>query len=214
MPKVSSLLTLRETLRYCCDPASPYWDYAWKQFNKRYKLFIYASVKRTCCAWRAPHVQKQLSEIVNDVVEIVFEKLCVEGYKVLRSFEGGDNESAFHCWLATICHRASNRYLRQKWFDSVMDENAIPPDKEGSFTESFEMIREIYETLVVLLRRLPKRKTDLRERDINIFLLYTFAGFSERMLRVSPCLKYLGYRVVDVVINRLRKELGPYRDFF
>ncbi|NUO82249.1 sigma-70 family RNA polymerase sigma factor [candidate division KSB1 bacterium] len=213
MSKSPSPLSLREMLRYCCEPSSPYWNYAWNEFNKRYKQYIYGSVKRCCYAWQAPHVKKQLSEVVNDIVEIIFEKLCVDDYKVLRGFEGEDNESMFHSWLATICYRTSNRYLRQKWFDTVLDERAMAGG-ESAYSANSEFIREIYETVVRLLRTLPKRKTDVRERDINIFLLYTFAGFSDSMLRASGCLHALGYRVVDVVIHRLRKELAPYRDYF
>lgn len=213
MPTPSSPFALQKMLNGCCDPSSPGWERSWNDFIQRYKRFIYFRVNGFCRAWKSPHVQKQLSDIVNDVVEIVFEKLCVEEHKTLRSFAGGDNEQAFCSWLTTICYRTSNRYLRQKWFDVVRDDEAFAT-REDKFTESFEASREIYETIVALLRRLPKRKTDLRERDINIFALYTFAGFSEPMLRASGCLESVGPRVVDVVVHRLRKELAPYRDSF
>lgn len=206
-------LSFQQMLQDCTDPSSPNWEHAWLEFSKRYKKFLYANVKRCCLNWNSPHMRKQLSEVVNDIVEIIFEKMCVENHKVLRGFAGGENEQIFHAWLATICYRTSSKYLRQKWYKVVIDQEASE-EHESGVTHNPEIVGEMYEAVVKILRTLPKRKTDLSERDITIFLLYTFAGFSDSMLRSSVCLKELGHRVVDVVVHRLRKGLGPYRKLF
>lgn len=70
---------------------------------------------------------------------------------------------------------------------------------------------EMYDHTVRQLRQSNGKKRNL-ERDINIFHLYTMADFSEDMILSIPCFKDMGHRVVDNVVNRIRKILKNIAD--
>lgn len=215
MQNSSSRLTLQELLRYCPDPSSPYREYAWCQFNRRYGKFIHACVRKRCRGWSAPRLQMQFNEIVADIVGRVFFELCRNDGKALRSFRGGDNERMFLAWLAAICHRVSHRYLTGKWLKGENVEEEENPEIAPLHIEELDrdMAWELYEQVVSKLRDSSKRQTVIRERNINIFALFTFAGFSEEMIRMLWCFKGLGERVVQVEVHRIRGELRGDRDF-
>ena len=65
---------------------------------------------------------------------------------------------------------------------------------------------EIYDNMVSRLRESGSKKRNL-ERDINIFFIYVWADFSEDMILFNPCFSDIGHRVVDNVVNRMRKQL-------
>ncbi|RMD93518.1 MAG: hypothetical protein D6813_04010 [Calditrichaeota bacterium] len=70
-----------------------------------------------------------------------------------------------------------------------------------------EILSQLYEEFVGILRAYQKSVKPNLERDIHIFKLYTWADFSEKMITSLPCLNTIGHRVVDNVINRMRGYL-------
>lgn len=215
MQNSSSRLTLQEILRYCPDRSSPYREYAWRQFNQRYGKFIHASVRKSCRAWHAHRLHMQLAEVVADIVGQVFYELCKEEGKALRGFKGGDNEQIFLGWLATICHRVSHRYLIGRWLQGRnMEDHENAAAAPLRFEElDRDLVWEIYEQVVSTLRNSGKRQTEIRERNIHIFVLFIFGGFSQEMIRALRCFQGLGARVVEVEVNRIREELRNNEDF-
>jgi len=215
MPEISSALTLREILRYCTDRDSPYWGYAWNEFNKRYEKIIYANIKCRCLAWKSVRLKRQLDETVQDIFAKIISELCMHEFKALREFRGHENdedhERMFLGWLVTVCHHQSNRELKGPWWKVMQD--ADPQDSAGILRElAPDASWSLYNDVVSLLRDSAENK--LRERDIHIFLLGTFAAFSEAMVRIPAYMKDLGERVIQVVMFRMRTKIRKWKKFF
>jgi len=66
---------------------------------------------------------------------------------------------------------------------------------------------ELYEKVVQMLYDSAGPRPANTDRDINIFMLYAWADLSAPMVFRHPCYREEGHRVVDVVVNRLRKKL-------
>jgi hypothetical protein len=190
-----------QLLDTCSDPKSPYWESAWGEFLNRYKDNIYRYIIKRCSTWNAPRLRRQFSDTVNDAVADVFIILTKNNCQALKDFRERDNEIKFLSWLSILCGRAAGRYMRKNFLPQVLDSeieeireslNAIDPDERW----------ELYETIISALRR-----TSQKERDINIFLTYTWADYNQEMISTLPCFQNMGHRVVDNVVNRLRSIL-------
>ena len=123
--------------------------------------------------------------------------------KSLSSFNETDNEEKFLIWLAVICNRATSAYLK-KFFYNQLIEKDVNEYKDFLFGIQPKNRWELYEETVSTIRQNNKDGKNL-ERNINLFMLYLWADFSPAMINLQPCYKNLGQRVLDNVINRLRK---------
>ncbi len=199
-------MTFEQLLESCSNPDSASWELGWKEFIRRYKRFMYNNVTKTCVAWNVSRLQKQLSDSVNDIVSESIFLLCRDGCKALRDFRTRDSEQAFLSWLAIICRRTSSRYIQQN-FTNVITEGDLGNVKEYIGGLDFNVQWELYEHFVEQCRISSKKKKNNIERDIHIFQLYAWADFSADMISSLPCLNTIGHRVVDNVVNRMRKHL-------
>lgn len=191
----------------CSNPGSTNYEQAWRQFIERYKLFIYNQAAKSCRKWNVPRLNTQYSETVNDIFSEVILVLCGNNCKALKDFRARDNEKMFLSWLAVICSRTTGRFI-QRHFSMVLSEAEIDSFIEYLIDLDFDTRWELYEAIVDLLRKNSSSKKRHLERDIHIFLLYTWADFSEPMIKLLPCLSDIGPRVVDVVVNRTRQQLN------
>jgi hypothetical protein len=212
MNKIEKSLTFQELLDCCSNQASPYWEYGWGIFIKRYKMYIYKNVTKCCLSWNVPRLKKQLSEAVNDVVSDVLLTLCRNDCQAIHDFRARDNEKKFFPWLATICNRVTGRYMHH-YFTAAFINAEIDDIKEYFADLEFDVRWELYEFIIQKLRSSSTIKKRNLERDINIFQLYTWADFSSPMIATHPCLKNIGHRVVDNVINRMRDSLRSEKNF-
>ena len=194
--------SLEKLISHCSDADSSQHEAAWRQFLKHYKVFIYQVVTRRCLSWRVSRLRRQLSDVVNDIVCEVFAILC----KSISDFREVSDEKKFKLWLATISNRAVSRYLRHEFFEELAE-----PDLEEfqNYIHSLEYDTcwELYENIVEKLCYASGSKKKNLERDINIFLLYTWADLSQPMILAHPCYVDVGHRVIDNVVNRLRDKL-------
>jgi hypothetical protein len=219
MPENSSplsRLTLREILRYCTDRESPYFEYAWREFNRRYEKFIYTNIKRRCSAWKSNRLKPQLDETVQDIFAKIITDLCTHEFKALREFRGSENdedhERMFRGWLAMICHNQCSRELRKFWWRTIQNQEPDAPP-EVSLALDSDMAWALYNDVVSVLR--TSAKGPMRERDIHIFLQSTIAGFSEAVIRAPEYMKKnLGDRVVHLAVYRMREILRNWKDLF
>ncbi len=205
--------TFPELLACCCEPLSSDWERGWREFSARYNKFIHNKVAQRCRTWDFPRLRRQFTEVVQDIAGVVYITLCKNDCQALRSFTARADERVFFGWLATVCARATNRYLQRLLMEMLMDEENEAVSKALRRLDAADRW-EFYEMVVVELRNAAKRKTDNRERDIHIFQLSMFSDFSEGLVRSHPCLQTLGYRVVQLVIHRLRKILHQRRKNF
>jgi hypothetical protein len=213
MGKLQPSQTFQELLEGCSDSASPLWESRWKEFIKRYNAFIHGKVAQECRQWGISRIQRQFSEFVNDIAVAVYSTLCKNECQTLRRFRAKDNERVFLAWLATICVRTASRHIHKLLKEILIDEE----NEEGlTALRSLDSNQrwELYEMVVAKLRGAAKRETDNRERDIHIFQLSIFADFSQEVVRVHPCLKTVGHRVVELVLYRMRKVLREHKNNF
>lgn len=196
-----------QLLDCCSDKQCPYWESAWREFLRRYKEYIYMYIVKRCATWNNPRLRRQFSDIVNDAVADVFVILSRNDHQAIKDFRERDNEERFLAWLTILCSRAAGRHIRKNFLPRLVEGeieefreslNAIDPDEQW----------ELYETVVSALRQ-----GSANERDINIFLTYSWADFSPQMISTLPCFRSLGHRVVDNVANRLRNALRLQKIF-
>ena len=89
-------------------------------------------------------------------------------------------------------------------------------EEEITEFESFKKIQlgtkrwELYENLISVLRKHLIRNKN-RERDINIFMLKIWGGFSTKQIIQHPYYSILNENNINVIINRVRQNL-TYED--
>ena len=132
--------------------------------------------------------------------------LCNHGCKALRDFRERENEIKFRAWLRVVCNRKADAYIRKNYVPMLIESEA---GEVQNFLMGFEIDDrwQLYEEHVAFLRMNKKNKKQNIERDINIFKLYVWACFTDSMIKSTPCLKEIGPRVVDLVVNRTRQFL-------
>lgn len=202
MCQFDKALTLAQLLDYCCDSTSTCHGRAWSEFLKRYKMFMYKIVTKSCSEFNVPRLHRQLSESVNDIIGEVFIILCKNEFKALQQYLARENEKKFLSWLAIICTRTTSLTVT-RYFKDLFIESA-PEDVEIYIKSlSFNPCWTLYEDFVTDLRTSAKKDRGNLERDINIFMLYKWEQFSKPMITSHPCLKNIGHRVIDNVVNRM-----------
>lgn len=196
-------MELAELIRHCTDQNSKRYQPAWQEFLNRYKMAVYNAVTKRCVSWNVPRLRRQLSEVVNDISAEVFIIL----YKSLVTFREVQNEAKFIVWLTTICNREASRYL-QRYFLQTLTDFDIDKFQDLIGAINFDNRWELYEFTVKKMRRQHSKGKKNLERDMNIFLLYIWSDFSDKMVLTHPCYGELGHRVIDNVINRMRAYLN------
>ncbi len=199
-------ITLEQLLNYCSNRKSPNWERGWRLFLKKYKMYIYKVVSKRCTAWNVSRLNLQFSDVVNDIVTEIFMMLVENDAKILQSFRARDNERMFLAWLATVSNRVTTRYLQRYFSKAIVDEEM---EDFHDYLKSLEPNSrwELYETIVDKIRSVSGGRKRKVERDIHLFMLYNWADFSEPMIRSLPVFQDIGNRVLDNVINRIRKIL-------
>lgn len=202
MCQLDTSLTLDQLLTYCSDLQSPCRECAWREFLRRYKLFMYKIIMRTCNEFNAPRLGRQYSETVNDIFGEIFVKLNTNECKPLRDFRARDNEKKFRGWLAIICQATTGKFIR-KHFRNLLLESDIDQVKHylGGIRQNSLWI--LYEYFVTEMRAIAKTKRLNLERDIHIFMLFRWQQFTQPMIETHPCLKGIGDQVIDNVNSRM-----------
>lgn len=193
---------LRQLLAICCDKKNADYQLAWREFLRRYKLFIYQIITHRCINWRVSRLRRQISDVVNDIVSDVLVILN----QSLDQYREREDDKRFRLWLGTICNRATGRYLKREFSTEIAEQD---PEEFHNYIHglAFDSRWELYETIVRQLRAAGSLKKQHLERDINIFQFYIWSDLSQCMILTHPCYTEIGHRVIDNVINRLREQL-------
>ncbi|MFQ5708742.1 MAG: hypothetical protein ACE5HO_14900 [bacterium] len=205
-------LAFRQLLEFCSNPDCPQWQFAWSEFIRRYKKYMYNVILNRCLMYKNGRMRRQLSEVVNDIFSNATAQLYKNNCRALQEFRARDNEKMFLAWLAIICNRKTSTHVN-KFFIKPLFENDI--DELHQCIQSIDpaMRWQLYDYYVSALRKCKGSKRTT-ERDINIFKLYVWADFSNEMILSIPCLSSIGGRVVDNVVNRMRKCLRKNKELF
>lgn len=215
MPPSNQNWGFTELLDVCSDCSSPCWEEGWQEFIRRYKLFIYGHVSKSCSGWNHPRMKRQFSDTVNDIVSDVIWILCGDHCRSLRQFLARDQEAVFLAWLATICRRAVSHHLRKHFIDLIEDVQ-FEQVHEAMNALSMDTRWEMHEWIVSILRGIHSGQKQQPERDILLYRLYVLADFPIPWILSLPCFDRIGHRVIDNVTYRMRQELRKrgVRTFF
>lgn len=201
---------MRELIVCCCDRSSDEWELAWREFDCKYKNYIYKVIINGLKRYQReiPAIKERLLDFVNDAFGQVLTTLVDNDCRVLRQFRELDSEPTFLRWLAKISNSAVSHQVQAYNRKILVGEKVLPKSKDNPSEEiDFDFRWRLYEHNVVLLRENKRSRKPNLERDIFIFHLYTLWDFSSEMLKHTPCLRGIGPRVVDVVVNRARAFL-------
>lgn len=199
-------LTLRQLLDCCSSPSSPQWEIAWHILISRFEGFIYNKAYSRCLNWHIPRLCRQFSEVVNDVNGEVLYKLCKNQCKALQDFRKRDSERAFLSWLGKICDNACDNIIAKEFKNSLM-ENNIQDIYEAIGGTHMDTSWELREDIERILHLSETSKMKNRKRDITIFTLFVWGGFSAKMIQKHLALEKLGHRVVNNIVHRMKGEL-------
>ncbi len=201
---------LRDLLDRCCDTTRPErLQLAWREFYVRYNELISLSVRNTCGRYNFNRMNLQTSEVVKDMALEVYQLLCANNYRNLQNYRNRDDETAFKAWLRRVsAHRTS--YLVRKFFSRTSNDQEVEVLTQHIGTLDPDTCWELFEGVVDICRANSTR--DHLERDLCIFLLWVFEGFSEDMIRVHPCLGNFGPEVPRNAKYHLRKLLRENAD--
>lgn len=174
---------------------------AWDEFVRRFGLLIARTVYRSVQRWTAP-----TQEVVDDLVQNVYLKLCAQDGRALRTFQSlhPGAEFGFLKVLAAnaVADHFRTRKARPEGGSTVPLDRAPEPTQEHGGDREL-MLREIEEGL----DRVTQGAT--RERDRNVFLLYYRQGFSARAISALPTVG-LSCEGVESLLGRLTKGVREY----
>lgn len=173
---------------------------AWCEFIRRFHPLISGVIARTAMRWTTVS-----SDLIDDLVQETYMKLCTEERRELREFRSR-HENALYGYLKTVAFNVTVDHFKNRWavkrggkqFSSALDE-AITATKRGSLEE------------VVLLQQLDEfidKITDNR-RDKLVFRLYYQQGFTAAAIANIPAIG-LSEKGVVSCIHRLTGLLRKY----
>lgn len=202
--------SLAELIEHCTNPASRYWELAWKEFLDKYKRYIYKVITVKVLQWNDGRLKLQIKEVVNDIFTSVLTSLCDHDGRILANFRAVDKVEVFRAWLGTISANAATRYLQKYYREKFSEEE---PENFFNLLKNVntEAKWELYETLVRELRDNSGKSRRNAERDIHVFMLNKWADYSVEMIEAHPALKGVGEQVLYNVINRLRGLLKNFK---
>lgn len=194
-------LSLQHLIQICADCDNKNWEGAWSEFLKRYKQLIYFFINKSCQNWQISRLNLQKNLVINDI----FSEVLFILYSNIESFVNKNSKQKFISWLQIICSRSTSRYM-QRIFTNMLCEDQI--DEFNEYKESYFGLKswELYENVVSILRSLFKNNR-FAERDIHIFLLNVWSGFSAKQILEHPCFNELKQNSVEVILSRIRKKL-------
>lgn len=206
-------MPLEELFKHLVNPASPRYEWAWKEFMQRYGKVIREAIKWRCYRWNSRMLRKQIGEVVNDIEMRVLEILFKDGFKALHDFRQKDSEEKFIAWLRQISSRAAGQELKDKLLDDIrVSGEEFARDQEawlGIFQGADEDTRwENFENWVNIYYHEIKKKRGNLQRDLHMFMLRAWADFDPEKIVSLPCFKGMKSHNVEVVVNRVRDIIG------
>ena len=197
----SESISLKSIIEVCSNPKNPKWQNAWVNLLDRYKNLIYFFINKSCNGWQISRLNLQKSEVINDIFSDVLYVLHFN----LETFKNKESEQKFISWLQIISNRSTSRYM-QRILKNMLSEESIDGFNDYKDLYSDEKSWELYDNIVSMLRSQLKNNK-LAERDIHIFMLTVWSGFSPKQVLEHPFFSNLKLNTVEVTVSRIRKKL-------
>jgi RNA polymerase sigma-70 factor (ECF subfamily) len=189
------MLSGAEVLNACLESGS---NAAWTEFVRRFQPLVASVILRTARRYREPR-----PELVDDLVQETFLRLCRDDCKVLRQFESR-HEDAIFGFLKVVAASVAMDHFRyrgaKKRFGEVPDESGTLIDTIATSSTDVENKLLLNET-AVLLERVTQSK-----RDRTIFWLYYQQGFTAKEIAQLPGIE-LSVKGIESCIYRLTQAI-------
>lgn len=198
-----------ELVRACADSQDPR---AWEEFVRRFQPLITTVALRTCRRWG-----ENSSQVVDDLVQETYLKLCVENCRLLREFQP-EHPDSFLGYLkvltANLVHdhfkaRSSAKRGSGKAAESI---EAAGPVAMSAHTPQPER-QILFQEIRACLERIAPGEESARAR--RIFWLYYRQGLTAQAIAALSGVGLTTKGVESVLLRltrQLRSELATHRD--
>lgn len=188
-------LTVDQLIRECATGSN---EIIWKEFTRRFGPFIASVVSRAAMRW-----VRVSPDLVDDLVQETYLKLCTEEYRHLRHFSS-HNEGAIYSFLKTVACNATTDYFRSRWaskrggmFFQADDLDTAQHKGQDACLETHVLVQEM-ETLMDQI-------TD-SEQEKMIFRLRYKEGYTTRAIAETDGVQ-LTQKGVESCLHRITSEL-------
>lgn len=176
---------------------------AWKEFLRRFDEHI----ARTCIKAIRSHGKQPTKSLVCDMKSETYLRLCCKDFQALRTFKC-IHEKAIYGYLGTVARNAVHDQYRDR--ENLVETEELSPELPSrEKMKNLILVKEMAEHLDKKISATPNG-----ERDIAIFKLYYWQGYSAREIAELCSLKT---KAVENILLRLIKILrdrinpGPNR---
>jgi RNA polymerase sigma-70 factor, ECF subfamily len=193
-------LSVKELVSYCLDSQD---QDGWTEFVRRFQPLIAGVV--TKCVFRRPRPKPDL---IDDLVQDTFLKLCANNFKALRNFSFNDDHGFFG-FLKVVANNLVEDYFRTQnsqkhgsgHEEEDIDESRMPMPSGSHSTQPAEE--------GILMGQIDRCLDRLASepnftRDYTIFWLYYRQGFTAKAISKLPGIT-LGTKGVESTLLRLTR---------
>lgn len=176
----------------CADRSDPR---AWQEFARRYGLLLERTAYRIARRYIFP-----TRELLDDLVQECYLRLCADDCKALRVFRSTRPDSEFGYLKVIASHAVLDHFRRKNGGIHISIENAPEPRTDAADIDRAVLLREVRECL--------KQVTagSHGERDSAIFYLYYLQGITAKAISHLPTVD-LSCEGVESLLGRLRRAL-------
>lgn len=199
-------IPLSEMIRLCTSDVEKERNRGLRYFIEHYKKFLYKIMWDQYKTWGLAQKGIDFEQMEGDIISEIFLELLRNDCRTLKGFNAVDNRTAFLGFLSTIARRTTIKVFVQNLGKFPMVE--LPEDLPSGDTPIDR--RELFESIVYVLRAKSGKLDRNLERDIFIFNLYAIHDYTQEMVNHHPVLKKYGHRVYDNVLTRKKEILRQY----
>ncbi len=180
----------------------------WSHFLDRYRALIATTVKRFCGENKftnASEYNKFIDDITYDVLEILIEK----NYKVIRQIKA-TAEWQFKGYLFIVTKNESIKACKKIPPIDAYDDNVRADQREvvREFENTGYQRWENFHNMASSIRDKQGTRSKNRHRDLHIFLLSSFGGFSNEDISRALSKEGVTMKIVTNSIHRIKGMLN------
>jgi len=187
-----------ELIRACADGEAV----AWQEFIRRFNRIIVITYYRAARRWG-----EDTQEVVDDLTQETYLKLCADGARVLREFDSPHREAIF-AFLKVVTANVANDYFKRlyagKRGGSQADESLEDAERAGSAVSPASLANMeravLFSEVDACLCAVAPPET--QERDRTIFWLYYRQGLTAKEIEELPSIG-LSLKGVESTLHRL-----------
>jgi len=189
-------LTAEELVEECTTAGTPQ---AWEEFVRRFQPLVAGVVVRTAQRYRESY-----TDLVDDLVQETFLRLCTDEWKRLREFHSR-HEGAIYGFMKAVARTVTLDYFKAQYTvkrgaaarRGVDFHAAVQTAAQNEVLEDHVLFREIEQRLAQIAQTATEKL---------VFLLYYRHGFTTKAIATIPGI-HLSQKGVESCLYRLARQL-------